>query len=542
MRKRLRTASFLLIFALLVESMTGCGIRKLDQKENAVGTVKSSENGAYDAKGSKVIPGEEMNEEGMPPMDTEEYNAIAENRFMQTSLSPLSTFSADVDTASYSNVRRMLRQGKRPEEIPKGAVRLEEMLNYFHYDYEKPKGDEVFGITIDGADCPWEETHGLVRIGIRTQDIDFSQSPKSNLVFLLDVSGSMDSPDKLPLLKQAFAMLVENLGEKDRVSIVTYAGMERIVLKGARGDEKGRILDALSALEAAGGTYGSAGIKAAYALAEENFISEGNNRIILATDGDLNIGETSESQLKSLVEEKRKSGIYLSVLGFGQGNLKDNKMEALADSGNGNYTYIDSLMEAKRVLVDELGSTLVTVAEDVKLQVEFNPVWIKEYRLLGYENRLLQAEDFTDDTKDAGEVGAGHTVTVLYEVVWAGGDDKDKSIDLKYQTREPVKGDAKDEWATLKIRYKDPGTSVSKEIQKAFGADIYRKEVNAAGMLLEASVAEFGMLLRDSSGKGSASYEHILGMWNGIAYGGSEEIEEFLELVELAWNRAGVKE
>lgn len=534
MKKRLRAASFVLAAVVLAGALAGCGMSGGDmfQEGNTMDIQENSGSDAAvvgDASYEMAAPAEEM-----PSMDTEEYNAVTENGFLKVSLNPLSTFSADVDTASYSNVRRMLRQGQRPEDIPEGAVRIEEMLNYFHYDYESPKAGEVFGLTIDGAPCPWNEEHGLLRIGIRTQDIDFSESPKSNLVFLLDVSGSMDAPDKLPLLKQAFALLTENLGEKDRVSIVTYAGAEAVVLDGARGNEKGAILEAISFLEAGGGTNGSAGIETAYTLAEQYFIPGGNNRVILATDGDLNIGQTSESELTELVEEKRKSGVYLSVLGFGEGNLKDNKLETLADNGNGNYAYIDSLMEARRVLVEELGSTLVTVAEDVKLQVEFNPAWIGEYRLLGYENRLLSAEDFTDDTRDAGEVGAGHTVTVLYEVVWAGQEDGDGGIDLKYQTREPAQGEAMEEWATLKIRYKEPGVSTSKELERSFGPEIYKENVVNANMLLEASVAEFGMLLRNSQWKGSASYGQLLELWSGAQYGGNEEVAEFLELVRLA--------
>ena len=405
-------------------------------------------------------------------------------------------------------------------------------MNYFHYDYPQPSEQERFGIAIDGMKCPWEPEHGLIRIGICTQEIDFSKSPKSNLVFLLDVSGSMDEPNKLPLLKQAFSMLTEHLGEKDRVSIVTYAGTDQVVLDGARGDEKGQIQEALDLLEASGSTNGSAGIQTAYELAREHFILGGNNRVILATDGDLNVGQTSESQLQSLIEEERKSGIYLSVLGFGEGNLKDNKLETLADQGNGNYAYIDSRMEARRVLVEEMGSTLLTVAEDVKFQVEFNPAQIAEYRLLGYENRLLTAEDFTDDTKDAGEVGAGQSVTALYEVVWA--DGKEKGPDLKYQQREAVGGEAQKEWATLKIRYKEPHASESKELVQAFGQEIYAEQPKDAGLLLAASVAEFGMLLKDSAYRGNSSYDQILELWENVSYGGNEEIGEFLELVHTA--------
>lgn len=534
MKKKLRWMSILLVLALAAGS-GGCGMGRKDAgmaDGEAVSQEAQQWNGSNGANKAYMETDAGRAEEFI----TEEYNAITENGFMRTALQPLSTFGADVDTAAYSNIRRMLQNGTAPRDIPKGAVRLEEMLNYFHYDYEYPKQDEVFGISIDGADCPWQKDHGLLRVGIRTRELDFSDSPKSNLVFLLDVSGSMDEPNKLPLLKQAFAMLVDNLGEKDRISIVTYAGADQVVLEGARGDEKGKVLEALNFLEAGGGTNGSAGIETAYAIAEYYFIQGGNNRVILATDGDLNIGNTSESGLKSLIEEKKKTGVYLSVLGFGEGNLRDNKLQTLADSGNGNYAYIDSLMEAKRVLVEEMGSTLVTVAEDVKFQVEFNPAWIEEYRLLGYENRLLNAEDFTDDTKDAGEVGAGHTVTVLYEVVWAGEDPEggQEDIALKYQTREPAQGEVMKEWATLKIRYKDPGTSGSKELVKAFGAEIYKKDVTEANMLLEASVAEFGLLLCDSEHKGNASYEQILELWGHNREDVAEEVTEFLQLVELA--------
>ena len=523
MKKRLRAASFLLVFLMGASQLYGCGIGKGDiSDDGAIGNIAqwSKSDMSMKEKSGQCV------EYVRDPDDAEEYNTLTENGFIRTEQQPLSTFSADVDTASYSIVRRMLNQGQSLQGIPSGAVRLEEMLNYFHYDYEVPGDGEVFGVSIDGTDCPWQPEHGLLRVGIRTKAIDFSESPKSNLVFLLDVSGSMESPDKLPLLKQAFSMLVDNLDEKDRVSIVTYAGSDQIVLDGARGNEKGKILDALYLLEAGGSTHGSAGIRTAYELAERNFVLNGNNRIILATDGDLNVGETSQEELKALVEEKRKGGVYLSVLGFGSGNLKDNRLETLADYGNGNYAYIDSLMEAKKVLVDELGSTLLTVAEDVKFQMEFNASHIQEYRLLGYENRLLAAEDFTDDTKDAGEIGAGHTVTVLYEVAWA-----DEADDGAAGSRAAKSAD---DWATLRIRYKDPGASKSKEMTRAIGADCYQSDVGAANMRLEASVAEFGLLLLNSQYRGNSSYEHILSMWEGVAQGDREEITEFLSLVRLA--------
>lgn len=465
------------------------------------------------------------------PYNTEEYNAVEENRFLSVKTSPLSTFSVDVDTASYSNIRRMLREGYTPEEIPEGAVRIEEMLNYFSYDYEEPKGRESFHISISGTDCPWNKENGLIRIGLKTRAIDFSETPESNLVFLLDVSGSMEDADKLPLLKQAFSMLSENLGKKDRVSIVTYAGSQEVVLEGAHGNERGEILEALENLEAYGCTNGGEGLKTAYDLAEEYFIEGGNNRIIMATDGDLNVGFTSESDLEDFVEEKRETGVYLSVLGFGTGNLKDNKMETLADNGNGNYAYIDSMYEAKKVLVEELGSSLTTVAEDVKIQAEFNPSYIREYRLLGYEDRRMEAEDFEDDSKDAGEVGAGHSVTALYEVVWADGTGQENG--LRYQENTAKEG-MEDEFGIVKIRYKEPGKSKAKEMQEVFGTKNYQKDIQKSGILLEASVAEFGMLLRDSKDKGEASYNQILEMWEEQDYDGNQQIEDFLKLVQAA--------
>ena len=386
-----------------------------------------------------------------PDWNTEEYNSLEESGFKSVKNNPVSTFSADVDTASYTNLRRMIEDNCSIEDIPAGSVRIEEMLNYFKYDYKLPVGNEPFGVTTVIGDCPWNKDARLLQIGLKTEEIDFSEAPSSNLVFLLDVSGSMDSADKLPLLQSAFTMLVDELTEKDRVSVVTYAGSDAVLLEGEPGSNKREITDVINNLYASGSTNGSAGIETAYRLAEENFIEGGNNRVILATDGDLNVGATSESELKELIEEKRESGIFLSVLGFGTGNIKDNKMEALADNGNGNYSYIDSRGEAKRVMVEEMGASLVTVAKDVKLQIEFNPAYIKGYRLIGYENRTLATEDFDDDTKDAGEIGAGHIVTALYEIVTAESAQEIPETDLKYQ--EGTEGVENGEWATLKIRY-----------------------------------------------------------------------------------------
>ena len=335
----------------------------------------------------------------------EEYSRWEETGFVSVMAEPLSTFAADVDTASYSNLRRLIREGYTLEGIPEGAVRIEELLNYFDYDHKSPSKEEPFGVTTQIGRCPWNENADLLMIGLKTQDIDYAQAPPSNLVFLLDVSGSMDSYDKLPLLQEAFGLLAEHLTGRDRISVVTYAEDTRTVLDGARGSEKEKIVTTLNALSANGGTYGSKGIETAYALAEQHFIQGGNNRIILATDGDLNIGMTSEKELEDLITAKKESGIFLSVLGFGTGNIKDNKMEILADKGNGNYAYIDNLQEARKVLVEEMAATLLTVCRDVKFQVEFNAAVVERYRVVGYENRALATEDFHAATKDAGDLG-----------------------------------------------------------------------------------------------------------------------------------------
>lgn len=458
--------------------------------------------------------------------DTEEYNAEKETGFAKASVSPLSTFAADVDTASYSNLRRMIEAGYRLEYIPEGAIRIEEILNYFDYDYNLPKGEEPFGVTTQIGDCPWNEENKLLAIGLKTEEIDFSETGASNLVFLLDVSGSMDDSDKLPLLQRAFGILAENLTEKDRVSIVTYAGEDKVLLEGVRGDETELIQEVLNELEAGGSTNGSKGIETAYELAEEFFIEDGNNRVILATDGDLNVGQTSESELTELVEEKRESGVYLTVLGFGTGNIKDNKMEALADNGNGNYAYIDSVGEAKKVLVEEMGSTLVTVAKDVKLQVEFNPEKVSEYRLIGYENRRLEAQDFADDTKDAGEIGAGHTVTALYEIVPAKDGEKTDS-DLKYS--ETVTNGS-DEWLTVSIRYKEPEGEESILLEYPVDGTAYTKNPSVDWQFA-AAVAEFGLVVTDSSYKGEASLKHVKSVLKELDIEEDEYKDEFYDLV-----------
>lgn len=413
------------------------------------------------------------------------------------------------------------------------------MLNYFSYDYNAPNGKEPFGVTTQISSCPWNDDAELLMIGLKTEDIDYSHAPASNLVFLLDVSGSMYSDDKLPLLQESFGLLTENLTRKDRVSIVTYAGEDQIVLEGARGDETKKILRALNSLEAGGGTYGSKGIETAYALAEENYIEGGNNRIILATDGDVNVGLTSEEELEELITEKKESGIFLSVLGFGTGNIKDNKMETLADKGNGNYAYIDCLREANKVLVEEMSATLLTICKDVKFQVEFNPAVVESYRLLGYENRALAKEDFDDDTKDAGEIGAGHSVTAMYEIVLKEpmSDLSERDVeDLKYsrQYKEEMCGlplyAAKDgEWLTISIRYKKPTEDDSNLLEYPVGYESYTN-APSDDYIFAAAVAEFGLLASRSDYPEDASVKHVEKTLRSIDLS-DEYKEEFLGLV-----------
>lgn len=472
-------------------------------------------------------------EEGYEEVDwnTEEYSALEERGFQSVANSPLSTFSADVDTASYSNIRRMIQDGYSIDQIPKGTVRIEEMLNYFSYDYALPGDQEPFGVTTVLGDCPWNEDAKLLQIGLKTQKIDFSEAPASNLVFLLDVSGSMYTDDKLPLLQKSFSMLVEELTEKDTISIVTYASSDKVVLEGESGNNKKTITDAINSLKAGGATNGADGIGTAYRLAEQYFIEGGNNRVILATDGDLNVGVSSESDLKDLVTQKKESGVFLSVLGFGTGNIKDNKMETLADNGNGNYAYIDSLNEAKKVLVEEMGANFVTVAKDVKLQVEFNPAYVKGYRLLGYENRELATEDFDNDKKDAGEIGAGHMVTALYEIIPVSSKQVVSGTELKYQDNSGNQGIANGEWMNLKIRYKEPDGDESILKEYPVTEDCYLEEP-AEDFYFASAVAEFGLLLRDSEYKGDASFENVRNLLKKVDTDNDDYKDEFVYLVK----------
>jgi Ca-activated chloride channel family protein len=464
--------------------------------------------------------------------NTEEYDRIYENRFLLALDNPLSTFSIDVDTASYSNVRRFISSNQFPY---KDAVRIEEMINYFSYDYPQPKDSHPFSIYTEISSCPWNDAHRLIHIGLQGKKVESKELPPSNLVFLLDVSGSMSPANKLPLLQQAFKLLVRELGANDRLSIVVYAGAAGLVLPSTEATNKDAIIDAIDRLHAGGSTAGGAGIKLAYKVAEENFIQEGNNRIILATDGDFNVGVSSTSELVRMIEDYRKRGIFLTILGFGMGNYKDGRMEQLADKGNGNYYYIDNLMEAKKVFVNDMRGTLFTIAKDVKLQIEFNPAKVKAYRLIGYENRLLNKEDFADDTKDAGELGAGHTVTALYEIIPYGSQEEIPGVDdLRYQDNRisPTALKSK-EIMTLKLRYKKPDGKKSKLIVHPLKDKNISFTRTSDNFKFSAAVAAFGMLLRDSEFKGNTTYKSVL---NLARNGKGKDIfgyrSEFVQLVE----------
>ncbi len=461
----------------------------------------------------------------------EEYSDIEENIFKDTKISPLSTFSVDVDTASYSNLRRYLMVNNYLP--PKGAIRIEELLNYFDYDYKEPTNGDPFYINTKVGKTLWNNKTEIIQIGLQTKKPDISKLPPSNLVFLLDVSGSMNYPNKLPLLKKSLKLLVKELRAKDRVSIVVYAGSSGLVLDRARGDEKEKIIKALDKLTAGGSTAGGEGIKLAYKVAKKAFIVNGNNRVILATDGDFNVGQTSESELVDLIKKRRKSGIYLTILGFGMGNYKDSKMESLADKGNGNYAYIDNLLEAKKVLVTQMSGTLYTIAKDVKIQVEFNPLKVSSYRLIGYENRKMANEDFNNDKKDAGEIGMGHRVTALYEIYLQNRNQEPKLERLKYQTSQPTKEALSNELATIKIRYKKPNGKKSLLLSKVIRLgdnDISNNDFNFA-----MSVAGFGMLLRDSKYKDGLSFKDIIDLAKK-SKGRDEEgyRAEFIRMVEKA--------
>ncbi|MBI3273031.1 MAG: VWA domain-containing protein [Planctomycetes bacterium] len=470
---------------------------------------------------------------------TEAYSRIVENAFHSVHEHPLSTFSIDVDTASYANVRRYLTGSMLP---PPDAVRLEEMVNYFTYDYAPPSDKaHPFAVHMEVAACPWKSGHKLLRVGLKGRELDLDHRPPSNLVFLLDVSGSMNEPNKLPLLKSGIQLLVNQLGENDRVAIVVYAGASGLVLPSTTGDKKQEILAAIERLHAGGSTNGGAGIQLAYEVAREHFLQGGTNRVILATDGDFNVGVTSQGELVRTIEDKAKSGVFLSVLGFGMGNYKDDTLEKLADKGNGNYAYVDSLREARKVLVEQMAGTLVTIAKDVKIQIEFNPAQVSSYRLIGYENRILAKEDFNDDKKDAGEIGAGHTVTALYELVTAGGAAPEggaPAVDpLKYQqapAASPAAG-ASGELCTVKLRYKQPEGDASTLMTYPLRGAGGEFDKASTDFRFAAAVAGYGMLLRRSEFAAGFSWDAVVEI-AGSSLGADREgyRKEFLDLARKA--------
>lgn len=475
-------------------------------------------------------------EEGLIDFNREGYDKITENRFLKVTDNPLSTFSIDVDAASYSNIRRFINNSQLP---PAGAVRIEEMMNYFKYDYPQPTNGEPFSINTEISDAPWNKGHKLVLIGLQGKKIPTQNLPASNLTFLIDVSGSMQSSEKLPLVKSSMKMLVEQLRQEDLISIVVYAGAAGLVLPPTSGADKTKIKDAIDRLEAGGSTAGGAGIKLAYKVAGENFMKNGNNRVILCTDGDFNVGESSDDAMERLIEQERKGGVFLTVLGYGMGNYQDAKMQKLADKGNGNHAYIDGILEAKKVLVNEFGGTLFTIAKDVKLQVEFNPAKVQGYRLIGYENRMLAKEDFNDDKKDAGELGSGHTVTALYEVIPVGVKSSflQKVDTLKYQSNpEPLsKTNYSDEIMTVKFRYKAPDGEVSRLLEHSVKDNHVAIAKTSDNFRFAAAVAQFGMLLRNSEFKSAATYDNVVSLARK-AKGADEEgyRAEFIRLAESA--------
>lgn len=472
---------------------------------NAAGCKKEASGTAYPMGASMAYAEVGMASEAEAPsaFNTEDYNHIVENAFVAVADDPRSTFSIDVDTASYANTRRFLTSGSLP---PADAVRIEELINYFEYDYPTASNDAPFSVISEVAACPWNGEHKLVHLGIQGQTIERDVIPDRNLVFLVDVSGSMGADDKLPLLKHGLMMLADQLRQNDHVSIVVYAGASGVVLDPT--SDKKKIKRALSRLRSGGSTAGAAGLELAYQVAQRHFVEDGINRVILASDGDFNVGPSSQGELLDMIEEKRETGVFLSVLGFGTGNLNDAMMEQIADHGNGSYMYIDSEREAQRVLVQQADSMLVAIAKDVKLQVEFNPAQVEGYRLIGYENRVLAHEDFNDDTKDAGEIGAGHSVTALYEVIPAGAGELSPSVDaLEYQDEGGLSDASKsNDLMSVKIRYKAPDADTSEKLSFPVADTDRTAEAASDNFRFSASVAAFGMLLRNSSHKGDADW------------------------------------
>lgn len=479
----------------------------IQEQKSLTGSVSAVKSNKLRIRGNTSAPS--ISQSNHIRYNTEDYATANENIFHDAQKTPLSTFSIDVDAASYSNVRRFITSGQKP---PQDAVRIEEMINYFDYEYTQPNNDHPFSINTEISVAPWNEKHKLVHIGLQGREIAKENLPASNLVFLIDVSGSMADENKLPLLKTSFKMLTKELREQDRIAIVVYAGAAGLVLPSTSGANQRKIIDALDNLEAGGSTAGGAGIKLAYAIAKENFIKGGNNRVILATDGDFNVGESSNGGMERLIEEKRKEGVFLTALGFGMGNYKDSKMEILADKGNGNYFYIDTILEAQKALVKEFGGTLFTIAKDVKLQIEFNPARVQAYRLIGYENRLLNDEDFNDDKKDAGELGSGHSVTALYEVIPVGVKSNFSKVDdLKYQApKKQTITNTTNEILTVKFRYKKPDGNTSQLIEHPLVDESIALSQASDNYRWSAAVAGFGMLLRESEYVKDYRYEDVV--------------------------------
>jgi Ca-activated chloride channel family protein len=468
----------------------------------------------------------------------ESYNEIEENVFKSAQHTPLSTFSIDVDTASYANVRRFLNDGILP---PADAVRVEELINYFPYDYPQPNGVAPFSVTAEVGPCPWKTNHRLARIGIKGKDIAVADRPPANLVFLIDVSGSMEPENKLPLVKRGLRLLVPQLQSEDRLGIVTYAGNAGVALESLRCTEanKGKALRIIDNLGAGGSTHGSEGLVTAYRIVNEDYRKNAINRVILCTDGDFNVGVTDSDELVRIVREQARKDVFLTVLGFGMGNLKDDRLEQLADEGDGNYGYIDSLTEARKALLEQMTGTLVTIAKDVKIQVEFNPARVAGYRLIGYENRLLTAEEFNDDTKDAGEIGAGHTVTALYELVPAGLEVPGANIDdLRYQTTTPTEAAFEGELFLTKVRYKAPKSNESTLLTFPVRDSMDSLEGMTTDFQFAVSVAGFGMLLRDSEFTEGLEYDDVIALAN--ASRGVDEYGYRAEFVNLARNAAAL--
>ena len=526
------------------KSVTSSSVQRISPELlNAV--PAPSVNNALSGKvaGVQVTPGQPAgvkgyrdSESGEEEFSQEGYDNITENIFHKTTDNPLSTFSIDVDAASYSNVRRFINAGQLP---PAGAVRIEEMINYFSYEYPQPADGNPFSVNTEVAACPWNPHHKLALIGLQGKRIAEENLPASNLVFLIDVSGSMDDPAKLPLVKQSLKLLAGRLREQDRVSLCVYAGNAGLVLSATPGSNKEKITEAIDALDAGGSTAGGQGILLAYKTAKENFIKGGNNRVILCTDGDFNVGITSDAALEELIEGERKSGVFLTVLGFGTGNYQDAKMQKLADKGNGNHAYIDQLAEAKKIFVNEFGGTLFTIAKDVKLQVEFNPAVVQGYRLIGYENRILNKEDFNDDKKDAGELGSGHTVTALYEIIPSGENSAFlRSVDsLKYQSAAEIlsKSVFEKELMTVKLRYKQPEGDISKLMEVPVKNSNRSLKKASANLKFAAAVAEFGLLLRNSSFRQHASISNVLSLsQSALATDAQGYRKEFVDLVKKA--------